>query len=303
MPKAPAKPTAAMAALTWLPADAGYQLALDGAKLLCRNAKGSVLASVPKAVRDSDLAEQLLATAERMARHRADSLAAAEGWMLRSLPVPAAVLHAVWPDPDWRAVLHGAVVEALDDAGRPLAGQVGVLQAVDIERGIGAVNLDGESVWLRAAAVRLPHPILLADLGDWRALASEIGVGQVLPQLLRETFARPPRHDPDAASVDSYADGSFEELRHVLGLCAKLGYRVRGGNAQCRVWEGGRVVEARYWVGEGDPEWETETGDLSWVDDCDRTLRLGDVGPVAYSEGVRMASLVYAQRVQKTKED
>jgi hypothetical protein len=43
--------------------------------------------------------------------------------------------------------------------------------------------------------------------------------------------------------------------------------------------------------------YETYTDLLVWVDDKDRTVKLGDVGPVAYSEGMRMAGAVYAGRV------
>ena len=42
-----------------------------------------------------------------------------------------------------------------------------------------------------------------------------------------------------------------------------------------------------------------------WVDDRERTLKVAEVGPVAYSEGARMASAIYAARAieEKTEED
>ena len=45
------------------------------------------------------------------------------------------------------------------------------------------------------------------------------------------------------------------------------------------------------------PTWlaETETGDLHWVRSGD-PVPIGQVGPVAYSEGVRMATRIYAGR-------
>ena len=73
-----------------------------------------------------------------------------------------------------------------------------------------------------------------------------------------------------------------------------MGYRVRGGYAVCPVFEGGRLVEARFWIGADDPEYETSTGDLTWVDDRERPIHLRDVGPVAFSEGMRMAAAIAA---------
>ena len=52
------------------------------------------------------------------------------------------------------------------------------------------------------------------------------------------------------------------------------------------------------------PMYETTTGDLSWVDDKQRPLAVADVPPVAYSEGMRMASLIYAKRkVEETADE
>lgn len=83
--------------LLWTPADDGYALALDGDELVCKNAKGKILASMPKAVREDDTAEGLIALRDWMADHTAHCRLSAETWLLRSLPVPRAVLIAVWP--------------------------------------------------------------------------------------------------------------------------------------------------------------------------------------------------------------
>ncbi len=103
-------------------------------------------------------------------------------------------------------------------------------------------------------------------------------------------------------SVSDYEEGKFEQLNHALGRCRSLGYRVRGDFATSRVWEGGRVVEARYWIGAEYPEEETWTGELLWVDDKEQSIPLAEVGPVAHSEGVRMASRVYAGRKVEKEE-
>jgi hypothetical protein len=69
------------------------------------------------------------------------------------------------------------------------------------------------------------------------------------------------------------------------------------------VWDAGTVTEARYWIGAEHPESETYTGQLLWVDSRERGLPLASVGPVAFSEGMRMASAIYAARVVEKKED
>jgi hypothetical protein len=65
----------------------------------------------------------------------------------------------------------------------------------------------------------------------------------------------------------------------------------------CPLIENGVSVEAAYWIGADYPESETRTGGLEWRAAGGRRLPLREVGPVAWSEGVRMAALVYAGRV------
>jgi hypothetical protein len=70
------------------------------------------------------------------------------------------------------------------------------------------------------------------------------------------------------------------------------------------VRDGGRTVEASVWIGE--PYWDDDdsgTGALTWNAEDGSTLRLRDVGPVAWSEGMRMAAALYAGRVIDEGED
>ncbi|HEX5406253.1 MAG TPA: hypothetical protein VFX16_28585 [Pseudonocardiaceae bacterium] len=71
----------------------------------------------------------------------------------------------------------------------------------------------------------------------------------------------------------------------MLGRCRTLGYPVRGGNAVCRVFEAGRTVEARYWIGSEDPSVETYTGELVRSLADGTTVPPADVGPVTWLEG------------------
>lgn len=285
----------------WIPAEDGYQLALEDGKLVCLNAKGKRLKSVPKKVKVGETGQQLEALKDFLAEHELECLQTVETWMLRSLPVPRKVLGSVWPDPAWSGILKNAVVAAAKN-GVPDEEAAGFLRDIR-EDGVGVVNLDGETLWLDTEELAIPHPILLPDIDDYRELATELGFEQGLQQLFREVHAAE-GVEADATSLDAYQDGKFEALGHILSHCRRLGYRTRGGFAICPVWEGGQVVEARYWIGADDPESEAWTGDLNFVDKTESNLKISEVGPVAFSEGVRMAAAIYARRVvEKDEED
>lgn len=281
--------------LHWLDAGGGYSLAIDDGKLLCRNAKGKRLRAVPAALKDSEVAIQLRALRDWLASHDTACLATVESWMLRSLPVPLAALAPLWADPSWRHALGDTVVAPLTSTGATNWERAGLLRDLD-DRGAGLVTIDGETVRQRIERLAVPHPVLFEDLGEWRDFATDLGVQQGIPQLHRETFTKPTDVDGDATSVDTFANANFEQLRHALGRCRTVGASVSGGYAVCKVWEGGALNEGRYWIGADDPEAPAWTGDLVWVDANSRQLTLQEVGPVAWSEGIRMTSLVYAGR-------
>ncbi|MCB9686452.1 MAG: WGR domain-containing protein [Alphaproteobacteria bacterium] len=288
-PKAPPPSTEG-----FLDAGNGYALGIVDGAIAARNAAGKVLASVPKQLKDTDAYEMLEGALELLATHAVECREDVEGWMLRSLPVPRAVLEAIWIDPDWQGPLQNVIVAGAD---------TGILRAVEGGKGLGVVNLDGETVWLTDDIVSLPHPILLEELDDWRGLLTDLGASQGTAQLFRETFLRPEGDAAEKSSVDEFSDGSFDLLAQANNEARKLGYRVSGGCAVCRVWEGGVQTEARYYIGDGDPMYETSTGDLSWVDARQQSLKISQVGPVAFSEGMRMASAIYAKRKIEKQED
>ncbi|MFJ8692334.1 DUF4132 domain-containing protein [Streptomyces roseolilacinus] len=267
-----------------------YEVALDGGKVVCRNAAGRRLKSVPGKIADDPAVVGLRQLVEWLERHERQCLSDVERWMVRSLPVPLAVIERVWADPAWQAVLRDLVVSDAD------GGVAGFLRDAGPGRGLGLVDLDGDTVRVSPALVRIPHPVLVDDLEELREFAVELGVEQRARQLFREVWYRPAGLDPDGSSVDDYAGGVFKEQRFLHGRAAQLGYRVRGGHAVCPVPEDGRLVEARIWVGDHDGYLDTETGPLAWADASGRTLRLGQVGPVAWSEGMRMAAALYAGR-------
>ena len=234
---------------------------------------------------------QLRQVADWLTRHEANCLTQVETWMVRSLPVPFGALVRVWPDPAWQRALRDLVV-------RPVAegSEAGLLRAVEAEQGVGLVTLDGDTVFVPTAAVEVPHPVLLDDLPELREFVADLGVEQAVSQLFRDVVPRPSGLPARNTSVSDWANGEFAELRHLTGRASSLGYAVRGGYASTRIWEGGRALDARYWLGSDAPESPAWTGELGWVDEQSRPVPLAEVGPVAWSEGARMAARIHAGR-------
>ncbi len=287
--------------IAWLEADKGYALGIAAGKLVARNPQGKKLASVPKTLKDSDLAEQLLAACEWLAVHRTECLRQVETWMLRSLPIPRDVLEAVWPDPDWSDMLRNLVVVAADAKGETQADKTGLLRDVDAKKGIGVVDRDGETQWLKTAQIMIPHPILIDGVEDLREIASDMEFTQSVEQLFRPIFSAT-SEQKKSERITEFRSGKFDQLNFVTSLCRRLGYPVRGGYACNKVWEDGTPMEARFWVGEGDPEYETYTDELIFVDEEQAPQSIATVGPVTFSEGMRMASQIYAKRKVEDEE-
>ncbi|MGP3985306.1 DUF4132 domain-containing protein [Streptomyces sp. 3N207] len=273
----------------WFPATHGHELALDGTTLRCRKSNGHVvLPSVPRAVRSSSMGEKLSELRERLVRHEEECRSTVESWLLAGVPVPAALLARVWPDPSWRSALEHLVVV--------VDGRTGLLTEVTEEGRTGLVDQDGTPHTPPVGPMSLPHPVLLSDVEKWRELLDNREAAQGIPQLARELHHRPDDIDPKATSLDDYAGGEFEELRHATARAARYGFVMRGGFAMLRIVDGGVGLQARYWLGADDPGLPIETGRLLWVDASERPVALGEVGPVAWSEGVRMAELIHAGR-------
>jgi predicted DNA-binding WGR domain protein len=280
----------------WVDAGGGYQLSLVEGKLAAAK-NGARLASVPKPLKEGDLAERLLAAAEFLASHDKGCIESVESWMLRSLATPRKILSAVFPDASWRKALENAVVLPVDKDGQADRSAMGFFRGVDPKKGIGVVDADGETKWIDAPSVWIPHPVVLGDaLDDLRGLASELSLTQGISQLFREVFKKPKDLQPKDSAIRQFARAEFEMLTHAMGAAKSQGYRVTGGSAICRVWEGGKVYEARYYLGDGDPMYETTTGDLEWVDEKQKQLLIAEVPPIAFSEGMRMAAGIHAKR-------
>ncbi|MFI1888462.1 DUF4132 domain-containing protein [Streptomyces jumonjinensis] len=286
----------------WIETESGgYTVALDGTAVLCRNAAGRQLKQVPPKLRDDAVVVRLRQLSEWLDRHERECAEQVDAWLVRSLPVPVALLARVWPDAAWQSALRDLVVAPLGADGTAGMESAGFLRDADADRGVGIVDLDGDSVRLACESVLIPHPVLLEDLDDLREFAVELGVEQRVQQLFREVWRRPA--EVTGHEWQAYAKGKFEQLRHATARAVAMGYRVRGGQALCPLVEDGRSLEAAYWLGADYPDAEAHTGALEWRDQDGRRLPLAEVGPVAWSEGERMAALLYAGRVVVAEEE
>ncbi|MFJ3669553.1 DUF4132 domain-containing protein [Streptomyces sp. NPDC090106] len=279
----------------WLSAGDGYEVALVEGRVAARatsgRAAGRQLKSLPRALRDHPEVDRLRRFAEWLDRHAASCVAQVDSWMVSSLPVPTGLLARVWPDEAWQSALRDLAVVGDDPD------EVGFLRGATEDGELRVVNLDGETVRLSPRTVVLPHPVLLPDLDDIREFAAELGIVQRVEQIHRATWLRPEDLDPKTAEIRDFAGGSYRSRFALASRASSLGYRVSGGYATARVRDGGRTVEASVWIGE--PYWEdtVETGGLTWHDEDGRALPPREVGPVAWSEGMRMAAALYAGRV------
>ncbi|MEU9086940.1 DUF4132 domain-containing protein [Streptomyces sp. NPDC048357] len=280
--------------MAWLAAGEGYEIALVEGRVVARSASGRAagrqLKTLPKALKDHPEVDRLRRLTEWLDRHEAACVAQVDAWMVSSLPVPTGLLARVWPDEAWQHALRDMAVVGDDPD------EVGFLRDATASGELKVVNLDGETVRLSPRTVTLPHPVLLPDLDDVREFAAELGIVQRVEQIHRATWQKPDGLIATATEVRDYAGGVFPTRFSLAARATALGYRVSGGYATCKVRDAGAGAEAAVWIGEPYYEDEMTTGALSWHNDDGRTVPLTAVGPVAWSEGMRMAAALYAGR-------
>ena len=280
----------------WLAAGEGYEIALVDGKVAARSTSGrsagKQLKTLPKALRDHPEVERLRRFADWLDRHAASCVAQVDAWMVSALPVPSAVLGEVWADEAWQAALRDLVVVGAVGEGPDATGFLG---DVSEDGELRVVNLDGETVRMSAETVTFPHPVLLPDLAELRDFAVELGVAQKVEQIYRPTWDKPSDPNQRSSATSEFAGGRYPSRFALAARAESLGYRVSGGYAVHRIRSGGRMVEARVWIGEPHREDDSVTGGLSWSSGG-RHLPLDKVDAVSWSEGMRMAAAQYAGR-------
>lgn len=271
--------------LTWVPAVQGHEVALDGTTVVCRQPPGPAREALPSAVRDSPNGKRLTALSDLLRQHQAQCRATVQSWLLAEVPIPAGLLAQVWPDPSWRQCLENLVVT--------VDGRTGLLTNIGDQGQTTLLSVDAIPLHPAADPVSLPHPVLLPDVERWRAVLDAWGITQGIQQVARQVHRRPGDVDGSALSTDPYPGPPLGSPVTATDLARDHGYRVHGACATVRTSEGEMQIEARYRLGPDDPAITAKTGRLAWFDESRRPLPLRRVGPVAWSEGVRMAELIH----------
>jgi predicted DNA-binding WGR domain protein len=283
----------------------GYRIALDASlEPRITNPAGNVLASVPDAVRKSTEWQQIVALRENHRNRLKAHTLAIEGWMLGRRAISSARLTPLLGDPAWAGPLGSLLVTAGDAVGFVVGGEPG--------KGLGLLNRELETEWVKRDAWRIPHPLDLPDLAAWQKIAAENGLKQGVLQLMR------PLHRPEAKeatdnSTDRFAEREFSSTIQLSYAFNARAWAASRGTASrtFELLEGDELTrvtaEFEYAKGMedyGDMNGECTTGGLSfysvraesdpdqdddedgflWSFRKDKALRLKEIPPSIFSE-------------------
>lgn len=287
--------------LSWVTAG-DYTLTLDGTTIVCRNAKGKDLKSVPAKVKKLEEYARLESLSLWLRQHDRTCADTVRGWFLRGETVRSTLISAVWEDRSWRSCIENLAVSA---ELAPQGKVTGLLRdaGADVLR---IIDLDGETVEVPVGDtdVTVPHPVLIDDIEEWREFIVELGVEQGTDQLFREIQVKPGTAQEQRAAVCRYSEATYSKGLVLIGRSRGAGYGASINEVSTEVTEPGtgRVVTVVLEVHCWSPTEEAVLGDVSFLDAGD-AMDLSDVGPLAWSEGMRMAHFVYAGRSTDTDTD
>ncbi|MCX5203603.1 DUF4132 domain-containing protein [Streptomyces sp. NBC_00237] len=296
---------------SWTPVG-GYEVTLDvyaepAPEIRCRNASGRELKKLPPALKKEGAVLELAALGDWLADHAADARTRVENWMARSLPVPAALIHAVWSDPYWQRALRYAVV-APYGAG-PVAGpdlaRAGLLTGLETVSGtaLHVASPEGEFT-LDDAVLAVPHPVLLdprgtGHLDQWLDLLDTFGGEQHIEQLHRTVWVRPdatPGHkEPKRYGIVPFRYGDYASGARFERVITPHGGRINGESAHFSVPVAGHTYGMQLDLRYQGPESPVSVHYCFW-DGVDGRTGLGAYDPVprvAWSEGMRVLAEVY----------
>ena len=269
-----------------------YTLKIDSGKIIARNAKGRTLKSVPAKAKKEPAFEKLQGLVSFVAQHEKECADSVSSWFLGNHPVPVKAIQAIWPDTYWRRYLHNLIISD---------GQTeGLLRDVT-DAGLGIVDLDGESLTMTNETITIPHPAVIEDLEDWREFTSELGATQGLDQLFREIHRKPTDTKGRKDALRAYTDGKYQLASHLMGRARGGGFQASLGSVVVAVREAGQTIEGILDVYAYDPYGEAEIGELSFAS-RGKQLKAEEVGPIAWSEAIRMCEYIYAGRTVEEKE-
>ena len=123
----------------------------------------------------------------------------------------------------------------------------------------------------------------------------ELGVHQGLDQLFRDVHIKPADADSQKAALKAYVGAKYERSSHLMGRGRGGGFVTTLGEVSLRIHEGGKTITASLDVSAWDPFESAELGELSFSVNGEH-LAFDKVGPIAWSEGIRMCEFIYAGR-------
>lgn len=274
-----------------------YSLVLVGDTILARNSKGRVLKTVPAKAKKTPEFDKLNNLRVYLEQHKKNCHNDVITWFLKGLPVPVRVISVVWPDPMWRGCLENLVVRVVG------TGAEGLLRAAD-EQNLHLVDLDGENITVAvddSESVVFPHPAIISDITDWREFASELGIAQGIDQLFRDIYVKPTDVDGYRKAVRAYTNAEYDMGQTLVGRSRSGGFAANFQGVSLIVVEDGKEIQANLEVECWYPTDKAYLDELSFSHNG-KQLRFDEIGPIAWSEGIRMAEYVYAGRTAETKE-
>ena len=271
--------------------DAGdYSFRLDGETIIARNAKGRVLKSIPPKARKTEVFQRIEILQAYLQSHEVLCGDTVRDWFLKGLPVPVALVAAVWPDPAWQRCLKNLVVSVGDDV-------MGFLRSA-IEQRLQLVDLDGETVEIGATpskVLSIPHPAIMEDIDQWREFAVELGFTQGIDQLFRDIYRKPGDKDGLEAAVSKYDGAMYNQAGTLIGRSRGAGFQTSGDSISLTVLENGVEITAMLGIDAWYYDEEAALYEVQFARDG-HVISPEQVGPIAWSEGIRMCEFVYAGR-------
>ncbi|MFJ2740051.1 DUF4132 domain-containing protein [Streptomyces sp. NPDC087440] len=284
----------------------GYEVTLDvyaepAPQIRCRNAAGRELKKLPPALKKQDAVLELAALGDWLADHAADARTRVETWMARSLPVPAALIRAVWSDPYWRRALRYAVVAPYGTG--PDLTRAGLLTGLGPDRCLHVTSPEGEFT-LTDEVLAVPHPVLLDPRGTgrldaWLDLLDTFGGKQHIEQLHRTVWVRPDAtpgpKEPKRYGIRPFRDGDYSSGAHFERVITPHGGRINGETAHFSVLVAGHRYGMQLDLRYQGPESPVSLNSFFW-DGIDGRTGLGAYDPVprvAWSEGMRVLAEVH----------
>ncbi|MGP6173265.1 hypothetical protein [Corynebacterium sp. A21] len=127
-------------------------------------------------------------------------------------------------------------------------------------------------------------------------------MNQGLDQLFRETTAKPADEQGQQDAVNAYSEGTYQVAGHLIGRARGAGFAASLNEVSVKVQEGEQTVTVSLEADAYDPGEEARLGRLFFSIEGS-SLPPAEVGPIAWSEGIRMAEYIWAGRtIEEEKE-